>query len=415
MEKQRWPGPAIHVIGMGVAGEVTLNGVAQRAITEAQVIFGAERHLVLLTDTRGQLKPYPKPFSALKNVLAQYADQQVVFLASGDPLSYGLGQWLSRHLPREKLIFHSNVSSIQVAFARFGLAQQHAEMMSLHGRPMTSLRARLRANRTYALLTDGQSQPRHIATELVNHGFADAILYVAEALGTADERLYVSQADQLLLERLDIPHELVVVIVQTRENRGCLPEFPGIDDACFATGDLAGRGMISKKEIRLHILNLLQPTASDIGWDVGAGCGSVACEWALWNPHGQVYAVEKNPARFHYLAENQQKFGVVKNLMIRQGEAPAILEECPAPNVVFVGGGGQQLSEILVYVWRRLADAGRLVVSCVTEESKAVVLNFMQDKPSQAVQISVARRDRLAAQTVYRPQLPVLLIKAVKE
>jgi len=414
MEKLLWPGPAIHVVGMGVAGEVTLNVAAQGAITEAQVVFGAERHCVLLTDTKGKLKSYPQPFSALKNVLTQYAHQRVVFLASGDPLNYGLGLWLSRHLPREKLIFHSNVSSIQVAFARFGIAQQYAEIMSLHGRPLKSLRARLRANRTYALLTDKQSQPQHIATELVNHGFANAMLYVAEALGTADERLYVSQADQLLHEPSEIPHELVVVIVQTQENCGYLPEFPGIDDVCFATGDSAGRGMISKKEIRLHILNLLQPTASDIGWDVGAGCGSVACEWALWNPHGQVYAVEKNKARFHYLEENQQKFGVLKNLTIRQGEAPAILEELPAPNVVFVGGGGQQLSVILDYVWRRLADAGRLVVSCVTEESKAMVLNFMQNKQSQAVQISVARRDRLAAQTVYRPQLPVLLIKAIK-
>jgi len=414
MEKRLWPGPAIHVIGMGVAGEVMLNVAAQRAIAEAQVIFGAERHFALLANVNGELKTYPKPFSELKNVLTQYAHQRVVFLASGDPLNYGLGQWLGRHLPSEKLIFHSNVSSIQVAFARFGIAQQHAEIISLHGRSLHSLRARLRANRTYALLTDQQSQPQHIATELVNHGFANAMLYVAEALGTTDERLYVSQADQLLHKHSDIPHELVVVIVQTQENRGYLPEFPGIDDACFETGDLSGRGMISKKEIRLHILNLLQPTASDIGWDVGAGCGSVACEWALWNPLGQVYAVEKNNTRFHYLEENRQKFGVLKNLTIRQGEAPAILDELPTPNVVFVGGGGQQLSVILAYVWRRLADAGRLVVSCVTEESKAMVLNFMQDKHSQAVQISVARSDSLAAQTVYRPQLPVSLIKAVK-
>ena len=37
--------------------------------------------------------------------------------------------------------------------------------------------------------------------------------------------------------------------------------------------------MISKREVRLAILSLMQPNNAEIAWDIGAGCGSVSVEW----------------------------------------------------------------------------------------------------------------------------------------
>lgn len=407
-----WPGPPLQVIGMGMAAD-TLGQPARAALDQADLIIGAATHLALFPQLAAEQCPYPSPMSDLWALLRANAGRRIVILASGDPLFYGISHTLLRHLAPEQLVFHPNVSSIQAACARLGRPWQQLQLVSLHGRALASLRAVLHNNRSYALLTDRHNTPAAIARELREAGFDASELWVAENLGTPEERVHRFRADELATRALEFS-PLNVVILETRGPGGVLPEFPGIPDHRFSTGAEPGKGLLSKREVRLSILSLLAPTAGDIGWDIGAGCGGVAVEWARWNPHGAVHAVECHPDRLNHLAINRERFGVVTNLHIVAGAAPEALAVLPDPHVVFVGGSRGRLGAMLDAVWTRLRAGGRLVASAVTEDSRVELHTFVGDRPAEWIELSIAHGERLAGQRVMRPHLPVLLMKLEK-
>ena len=407
-----WPGPPVQVIGMGMELDA-LGPAARAALTQAALVIGAAAHLAAFPDLTAEQRPYPSPMSGLWDVLRANAGRRIALLASGDPLFFGIGHTLLRHLPPEHLTFHPHVSSIQAAFARLGRPWQQAQCVSLHGRPLASLRAALQGNRLYALLTDRENSPVAIARILIETGFGESDLWVAEELGTRNERLRHFRAVELA-DTVTEFSPLNVVILETRGPGGGLPEFPGIPDSWFSTGAEPGKGLLSKREVRLTLLSLLAPRAGEIGWDVGAGCGGVAVEWARWNPYGTVYAVECHPERLEHLSTNRERFGVTINLHIVSGHAPEALTDLPDPHAVFIGGSSGNLHELLDTVWARLQPGGRLVASAVTEDSRAELHTFIGDRAAEWTELSIARGERLAGQRVMRPYLPVLLMKVEK-
>ena len=407
-----WPGPPVHVIGMGMdAG--ALGQTARAALEQAELMIGSAAHLAAFPESTAEKCPYPSPMNGLWDLLRANAGRRIALLASGDPLFFGIGTTLLRHLPPEHLAFHPNVSSVQAAFARLGRPWQQAQWVSLHGRPLASLRASLQGDRLYALLTDRDSSPTAIARVLVETGFDESKLWIAEDLGADRERFRSFRAVELADAATEFS-PLNVVIVETRGPGGVLPEFPGSPDERFSTGAEPGKGLLSKREVRLTILSLLAPRAGEIGWDVGAGCGGVSVEWARWNPHGEVHAVEVHPERLENLGINRERFGVVVNLHIVPGRAPEALAALPDPHAVFIGGSSGSLREMLDAVWARLRPGGRLVASAVTEDSRVELHAFVGDRPAEWTELSIARAERLAGQRVMRPYLPVLLMKLEK-
>ncbi|WP_426416907.1 precorrin-6y C5,15-methyltransferase (decarboxylating) subunit CbiE [Aestuariirhabdus sp. LZHN29] len=417
-----WTGPPLTVIGICADTPAELSQPARQALQEAELILGADRHLngVSKLNLKAVTRLYPTPLGDLRDLLEHHSNERVVLLASGDPLFYGIGGFLSRILARQHLRFLPALSSIQVAFCRLGLCWQDAQVVSLHGRPLQRLRAKLGCGRTLALLTDQHSHPQAVARELHRAKLDRSTIWVCEALGSEQERVRQFSVAELLLNAPAIEvNPLHVTIVQTLGDGGVQPEFPGIDDRRFATGEAPGKGMISKREVRLAALSLLQPRAQDIGWDVGAGCGALAVEWARWNPLGQLYAVEHHPGRIDFLRENRDQFGVDANLRIIEGTAPAALHSLPQPHAVFIGGSDGELLSLLAYCWQQLHSGGRLVASAVTEQSRAALLAFsaseaMTNIECEWTQLQVSRSDTLGSQLVLRPKAPVLLLCARK-
>lgn len=423
MNTDRRQGPPLTIIGLWPDGGDALSQNAQRALREAELVIGAERHFAILENagikgasvinSDAQRLCYPTPFSSLQNILIQHQHRRIALLASGDPLLFGLGGYLRQHFEPEHLVFYPAISSVQMAFAKLGQPWQQAEIVSLHGRSLVSLRAHLQRNRLYALLTDAHSHPAAIAVELVAAGFGESDVWVCEALGHADEQIRRYSADQLAQHATPFS-PLNVVVVHTRGQGGTLPEFPGISDDLFSTdSEQAGRGLLTKREVRLTVLSLLQPHAEQTAWDIGAGCGGVAVEWARWNRLGEVHALECHTERLRHLTLNRERFGVVTNLHIHNGRAPESLADLPDPHAIFVGGGGQDLPAILDACWARLPTGGTLVASAVTENAR-VALHLFAGANTEWIELSVSRGDRLAQQRLMRPQLPVLLMKRVK-
>ncbi len=410
----------IHIIGLGVTETSELDSNALSALKQADWVMGSSRQLkvveALLEHQKTLVLPPLSELEKCLNELDTKAEISVAVLASGDPLYYGIGKWFCRHFEPERLRFYPAVSSIQAACHTLRLSLQDVDVVSLHGRPLERIRTVLKSNKTLAVLTDRNSLPQILARECIAAGFQESRLSVCENLGYFTERVRQFTARDLaeMEEAFDPLH---VTVIECRGLGGFLPEFPGIPDDRFITGQDAGKGMITKREVRLNILSLLQPACGDVIWDIGAGCGSVAIELAYWNERSQVFAIEHHPERLRCLEENVQRFGVVSNLSIRPGYAPEILEGLPAPTKIFVGGSDGRLPELIALCWSLLPAGGTLAASAVTENTRHQLIQFLeqrnlcQDADVETLQIAVSRGGSLAGQLLYRPALPVTLFR----
>ncbi|CAA0101283.1 Precorrin-6Y C(5,15)-methyltransferase [decarboxylating] [BD1-7 clade bacterium] len=412
----------ISVIGLGVEEAARLDASALQALKHADLVIGSERQLqqisALIEGFVVETVELPK-LKRLKKLLNQCGDRHVALLASGDPMFYGIGSWARRHFP-DKVSSYAGISSVQAACNAVGVALQDVDVVSVHGRPLSNIVRHLAHGNQLALLTDGDSQPQDIARLCLHHGFSQTELWVCQRLGYADESIVKLQVNELSHWETRQFAALHVTVVRIGGHPVYVPEGPGISDTAFITSMdnsvEAGKGLITKKEVRLNILSLLAPRRCGVGWDIGAGCGGVSVEWAFQYAKTDIHAVEKHPERLQCLHANRERFGV-NNLHIHATSAPQALADLPDPDAVFVGGSDGRLADILSHSWLRLSQGGHLVASAVTENSKAVLHEFMQSiqcSYQQSVQIAVNKGSELAGQQIYRPALPVTLILMVK-
>ena len=408
-----------HIIGLGIGAPAELSVSSKTALSDCDTVIGSKRQFELLEKRLGKNQEFielPK-LSELPGTLDSLAGQNIAVLASGDPLYFGIGRWFSQHFDHDRLSFYPAVSSIQMACHRLGLSLQDTRVVSLHGRPLTGIRRYLKRNQPLIILTDNNSNPRALARECIKAGFPGSLLTVCENLGYAEEKIRAVEANSLIADNDYEFSALNICVIQPVGEGNVNPEFPGFDDRLFITDGEPGQGMISKREVRLNILSLLQPANDDVIWDLGAGCGGVSTELAYWNDRVVVYAVEQHKQRLQCLKANREKFGVTANLHILEGRVPAALAGLPAANKVFIGGSDGELEQLLKQLWLDLPDRGLLVASAVTEASANLLEQFaltLEAIQIETVQLAVSRGEQSDQSIRYQTKRPVILFKFTK-
>ncbi|MGV5658975.1 precorrin-6y C5,15-methyltransferase (decarboxylating) subunit CbiE, partial [Burkholderia pseudomallei] len=130
------------VVGIGDDGYAGLGKPARRALADAAVVMGGERHLAMLPARhRAQRAPWPKPFDLAPLFARRPA--RVCVLASGDPMLFGVGALLARALAPNEWRVLPAPSSLSLAAARTGWPLQDVDAVSLVGRPLASLHRHL--------------------------------------------------------------------------------------------------------------------------------------------------------------------------------------------------------------------------------------------------------------------------------
>ena len=407
------------MIGLGVESGGRLNQHAESALQSAEVIIGAERQLDWLRDMykAGQwtrMVTLPK-LSELEELLGQY-QHEVAVLASGDPLYFGIGRWLSQRFPDSQLQYYAAISSIQAACSRLGIALQDCTVLSLHGRPLASLNRYLQSGRKLIVLTDKHSHPEALANVCIDAGLGLSTLWVCENLGYPDEKIHRIEASNFDDYGVSKFAELQVSVLELKGGGGLIPSFPGIDDKSLVTDAEPGQGMITKREVRVQILSLLQAGENQVIWDVGAGCGGVSTELAWWHKNAKVVAVEQHPQRLDCLKANRERFGSF-NLDIVAGRAPEALDDLADPDRVFIGGSDGELESLLDICWQRLALNGILVASAVTENTRKQLESFaahVVEGDVQSVQIAITRGEHQNGRWQQIEKRPVTLFRFCK-
>lgn len=385
------PNPC-RVIGVLDDGVNSLTSTALAYLRTADVVIGGARTLALFEseiprsatthDLTGRLKAVPEWVRS-----AREANQSCVVLATGDPLCHGIAPYLAQHLCLEALDILPNVSTLQIACARVGLAWHDARIVSVHtkdsgewvrgSRPahgLYSLAQSLRSEHRLLVLTSPANSPDRIARLLLAEGLGDDFhMAVAENLLQADERLCAQlsaeQASHMRFADLN-------VVLLWRATAPIEPVRFGLADSDFGQRQ-PEKGLITKQEVRAVSLARLQLRANSVVWDIGAGSGSVGLEAARLCPRGHVYAIEKNEADHAIAQSNHAAFGV-SNYTLQHGKAPEGLEQWPDPDAVFIGGSGGELAELINLALRRLRRDGWLVMNFVTLENMATATAVLQ-------------------------------------
>ena len=408
----------VHVVGLGMSPE-DLTPRAFEIIREAQVLVGGKRLLGYFPDHPAQKIILGKD---LQGVLAQIpalaAEKRVVVLASGDPNFYGVAPLVVNILGANRVVIHPNITAVQAACARLKIAWQDAQIISLHGRGWESLDAALKRAGKMIIYTDPEHTPGAIARLLLERGHGEAQLCVLEDLGQKTERVAWLSPEKARDQEFS-PLNVVVILSEVEAAPFDAASQPGpaarlhlgLPEEALAHQ----RGLITKSEVRAVVLAKLELSPGLVFWDVGAGCGSVGLEASLLTPGGKILAVEQNPERADQIRANVEKFGVA-NLAVVCGHAPECLSNLPAPQRVFIGGGGRDLGPILREVLGRLDRGGKVVLTATmleTLETARAVL-AVAGWEMEVVQLQVSRSRPLAEGSFMQALNPVWIVKAYK-
>lgn len=405
----------VTIIGAGPGNPDLLSRAALDAIDIADVVIGAHRALVGI-DVPPDVVRYELVKTA--DIVAALTDaaswQRAVVLMTGDVGLFSGARRLVEALSGDALLdvrVIPGISSASYLAARLARPWQDWRFASAHGVACDIVAEAERAGELF-LATSGGEDPSRLSGELVQAGFGDARVTVAERLSYPDERITCATASEIAGQMFD---DLNVMLIEFAGGAGSPAgsRWPyassGIPDELFIRGDVP----MTKQEVRAVALAKLRLTATDTVWDVGAGTGSVSIEAALVARAGSVWAVERNAAGVRLIRENADAFGC-GNVHAVPGVAPEALAKLPVPDAVFVGGSAGELPSIVEAALEKNSQV-RLCVPCVTVETlteACALLSGSRFKGFEACQLSAARAEAVGSHHLMKAQNPVFLVSA---
>ena len=401
------------IIGCGL-GPGDLTEKMRCRIAEAGILAGGRRLLDWFPAVRAEkveLGAAARQVAA--ELLVRAESGKVVVLASGDPLFFGIAGTFSslrkemEQKSRVEIEVWPNISSIQAACARLGRDWSGLAFFNLHGREAElPWRAILRAPGGAILLAGaGEQAAQKLAAGLIE-AFPRAAgrrAAVLADLGRPD-REQVFSADLAAIAESEFS-PLALLYLEPPAAEALLPPLAlGLETGLF----VHEAGLITKPEVRALALARLG-LVPGVLWDLGAGSGSVAVEAALLQPGLKVCAVEKEENRCRMIAENAARFGCTAAISIHQRKILDILPELPAPDRVFIGGGGEDIAEIAAAAFARLRPGGRLVAAAVTLESRAALTGSGNLPPGEIIEINISRSRPLNGLRLLKSENPIAL------
>ncbi|MEA2702564.1 MAG: cobalt-precorrin hydrolase / cobalt-factor methyltransferase / precorrin-3B, partial [Actinomycetota bacterium] len=343
----------VHLVGL--LGGRPVGDAAFAAVRSATLVAGGKDQLAAVDDL---VSPTARTalvgagLAALDDVVT--ADGPACVLASGDPGFFGIGRALAARLGAGgeggRLVVHPAPSSVALAFARLGLPWDDAVVRSCHTGGAARAAAEVARAPVAAILCGPEAPPEAVGAALLAFGAHHRLVAVCTRLGETGEQVTVcpTLAD---LAAGTFDHRSVVVVAH--------PPVTALPTGGRPVADFAHRAsMITKPEVRSVVLGKLDLPARGVLWDVGAGSGSVAIEAALAAPGLRVIAVERDPADAQRVVANAAALGALVEVV--EGSAPTALRGLPAPDRVFVGGGGLDVVDACLAALR---PGGRLVAT----------------------------------------------------
>lgn len=431
----------LHIVGVTEEGVSQLNGSMRLLLTYAETVVGPARFLA-------QLEPVALPrsrtdrvtpdlvnrrsFEAVARALSgedpgfsaeslyaegrrlvqwessldtmieqvmKLRDTPTVVLASGDPMWFGIGATLARHLMPTEFAVYPAPSSFQLAAARMRWPLQTVVTLSLHARPVQALHTHLVPGNRILALTSDHLTLENVIDLLGERGYGHSMVTALENLGGEEERITTAEAETFDTREVEDFYVLAIECMPDL-TAPLLPPVPGLPDEVYVND-----GQLTKREVRAATISKLQPFPGAVLWDVGAGCGSIGIEWMRAAREAKAVAFEREGERLEMIAVNAAALGVPA-LEIVSGEAPETFVGRQPPDAIFLGGDLAD-HDLFDACWNQLKPGGRFVANAVTVESEHALFARHAQLGGELARIEVSALDRVGNHRAFRPRMAV--------
>ena len=388
------------IVGVGPEGVPGLVSSTRALLEAAEVVVGPDRMLSDLSLRSAEIHAWSSPIDNTLKQIEDWKGRNVIILATGDPMHFGIGATIARRIAPDEMTIIPAPSAFSLAAARLKWPLQDVATLSLHGRPVSTLQPFVHQGANLIVLTTGGETVLEVAALLIARGYGQSKLSVLEHMGTAEERIVRTLADQCADHEFADFNTLAIECVAAPDAR-VLPRIPGLPDEAFIND-----GQLTKREVRAVTLSALAPSPGALLWDVGAGCGSVAIEWMRAAHGARAIAFERHEERIRMIAENAVALGA-PDLDIVSGDVANSLSGHPAPSAVFVGGAVTN-DDVFARCWDALVLGGRLVANAVTLEGNTILIARHERHGGELLRIDVSHVSPVGARRAMRPRMSVL-------
>ena len=198
----------INVIGLGPGNTDYITKLGEKLIQNSDVVIGGKRNLESIIDFEGEKIEISSNLKEIVEYINNNKHKQITVIASGDPLIYGIGRYLSKNIDKEDLNIVSGISSLQYIFSKVHIDMNDLYITSSHGK--TPDFDYVLSHKKVCMVTDKIIGPKEICKQILDRNLEKTIV-VGENLSYDNERITIGSPEDILnLEDFDM---CVVVIL----------------------------------------------------------------------------------------------------------------------------------------------------------------------------------------------------------
>ena len=391
----------INIIGCGMGNINELGIDTLNLINNSDLVIGSTR---LINNFNHPNKKALIKSEEIKELIDNTPYKKISVLFSGDVNFFSGAKKLINQLDGYHIRIINGLSSMAYLASIVNLSYEEAYIKSLHGRDSYFIN-HVNLHELCFFLLGGTNNVEFIIRKLNEYGLGDCKLYIGERLSYDDEKITIDKAKNLINQKFDSLASIFVYNPNYEKNLSC-----GYKDQEFIKKDIP----LTKEEIRAITLAKMKLQKDYIVYDIGAGTGSVSIEIARIIEDGIVYAIEKDQDAINVLKENKLKFKC-DNIEIIEGMAPDVINDLALPDVIFIGGSGKRLLDILEFLKTKECNA-RIVLNAITLETinEAMTLFNKYGYCVEVTQVSISKNRKLGDYNLMMAQNPVYIFEASK-
>ncbi|ENZ9551628.1 cobalt-precorrin-7 (C(5))-methyltransferase [Clostridioides difficile] len=198
----------INIIGLGPGNLDYITKKGENLISTSDVLIGGKRNLESIKNFEGEKIVLDSNLREIIEYINNNKEKQISIIASGDPLIYGIGRYLSKNIDNRMLNVVSGISSLQYIFSKIYVDMNDVYITSSHGKiPDFDY---ILSHKKVCMVTDSKIGPKQISREIIDRNL-NKIIVVGENLSYDNEKITIAKPEEII--RMDNFDMNVVVIL----------------------------------------------------------------------------------------------------------------------------------------------------------------------------------------------------------
>ena len=185
----------VNVIGLGPGDIGYITKIGLDLINESDVLIGGKRNIESIRHFAGQKIELNVNLKEIVEFINNNTDKNISIIASGDPLLYGIGKYISSKVDTNKLNIVSGISSTQYLFSKIKIDMNDLYITSSHGK--TPDFDYVLSHKKICMVTDKKIGPCEISREILNRGYKKTVV-VGENLSYENERITIATPEEII-------------------------------------------------------------------------------------------------------------------------------------------------------------------------------------------------------------------------